>query len=252
MLDPELRGKHALVTGAASGIGQAIAVALGESGARLSLVDRHACDDTLGRLPGAAAETAHTVRADLSAEAACDDAVREAEDRHGPVELLVSAAGIAEHELTTELTATAWRRTFSVNVEAAVWLSRAVAGPMGERGRGSVLFVGSTTLHHTEPAESAYRASKAALRAFMEVLAVETAPHGVRVNMLTPGHFETPLTRGLDPAATRRVRDATPLGRSGQPPELAATAVLLLSDALSPFTTGAEMLVDGGLHLRPM
>jgi 3alpha(or 20beta)-hydroxysteroid dehydrogenase len=100
--------------------------------------------------------------------------------------------------------------------------------------------------------ESAYRASKAALKAFVEVLALELAPHGVRVNVLTPGAFATPLTAGMSDEQRRRLLGEIPLRREGEPPELCATALLLLSDQLSPYTTGAEFVVDGGLRLRPM
>jgi NAD(P)-dependent dehydrogenase (short-subunit alcohol dehydrogenase family) len=90
------------------------------------------------------------------------------------------------------------------------------------------------------------------LKAFMEVLAIELAPAGVRVNMLTPGSFHTGLTGGMSVGHREALDHEIPLARTAHPHELAATALLLLSDRLSPYTTGADFLVDGGLHLRPL
>ena len=93
---------------------------------------------------------------------------------------------------------------------------------------------------------------KTGLRIFKNTLALEMAPHGIRVNLLVPGHFETPLTAGIKAEQAAILRREIPLRRFGSTHELAATAVLLLSDQLSPYTTGAEFVVDGGLHLRPL
>ena len=119
-------------------------------------------------------------------------------------------------------------------------------------GKGSILIVGSTSVYTPAPGESVYRASKAGLKAFAEVLAIELAPHGIRVNILTPGAVRTPLTAGMTDAQRTRLTAEIPLAREADPGELAATALFLLSDRLSPYTTGAEIVVDGGLRLRSL
>ena len=96
------------------------------------------------------------------------------------------------------------------------------------------------------------RASKAALLAFAQVLAIELAPAGVRVNVLTPGATQTPLTEGMSEAERARLIAEVPLGRQAVPAELVPSALLLLSDRLSPYTTGTELVVDGGISLRPL
>ena len=119
-------------------------------------------------------------------------------------------------------------------------------------GAGSILVVGSTSLYTPAAGEAAYRASKAALKAYAEVLALELARHGVRVNVLTPGAFRTPLTAHMTAEQRAKLVSEIPLEREGVTDELCATALLLLSDRLSPYTTGAEFVVDGGLRLRAL
>ena len=120
------------------------------------------------------------------------------------------------------------------------------------RGGGSILIIGSTAQYNQAYGEAAYHISKTGLRVFKNTLALELAPHGVRVNLLVPGHFLTPLTANVPDDKAAILRAQIPLRRFGQPRELAATALLLLSDRLSPYTTGAEFVVDGGLSLRPL
>jgi NAD(P)-dependent dehydrogenase (short-subunit alcohol dehydrogenase family) len=123
---------------------------------------------------------------------------------------------------------------------------------MIDQGGGSILVIGSTSLYTPAAEEAAYRASKAALKAYAEVLALELAPFAIRVNILTPGAFRTPLTEGMTVQRRAALLREIPLRREGATDELCATALLLLSDRLSPYTTGAEFIVDGGLRLRPL
>src|SRR5437763_10603523 len=133
-----------------------------------------------------------------------------------------------------------------------VWTCREAARRMVAAGAGSILVVGSTSLYTPAAREAAYRASKAALKAYAEVLALELALHGVRVNVLTPRAFRTPLTAHMSAEQRAELVREIPLRREGITDELCATALLLLSDRLSPYTTGAEFVVDGGLRLRPL
>lgn len=251
MLDSHLRGKTALLTGAGSGIAGAIALALADEGVSLALADIQSASETAQAARQRGVD-AHVLEVDVSD---CEQAramVREAAKALGVIDLFVSAAAVAEHEPATVVSPEAWRRTLATNVEAAVWAGGKVARLMLQRGTGSILFVGSTAVLNPLYREASYRASKAALKAYAEVLAIELAPAGIRVNMLTPGAVDTPFTRGMSERQRETIERAIPLGRQALPAELAPTAVLLLSDALSPYTTGADVVVSGGLHLRPL
>lgn len=112
--------------------------------------------------------------------------------------------------------------------------------------------MGSTAQYTQAYREAAYHVSKVGLRALKNTLALEMAPYGIRVNLVVPGHYPTRLTASLDQGRADRLCHEIPLRRFGHPHEVGPAAVLLLSDLLSPYTTGAELTVDGGLHLRPL
>ena len=151
------------------------------------------------------------------------------------------------------MTAEAWHETMASNLAGCVWTCREAGRLLVENGGGAILVVGSTTIFTPAAGEAAYRASKAALKAFVEVLAIELAAASVRVNLLTPGAVETPLTAGMTARRARGAAARDPARAAGDPPQSStATALVLLSDALSPYTTGAEFVVDGGIRLRPM
>jgi NAD(P)-dependent dehydrogenase (short-subunit alcohol dehydrogenase family) len=241
VIDPGLGGKRALVAGGASGIGRAIAVALQEQGVAVAVVDRHEPDVGAAR-----------IRLALGEPAASAEAVERAAVALGGLDLLVYTAAVARHEPALELTPEAWDETMASNLAGCAWTCREAGRRLVASGGGAILVVGSTTVYTPAAGESAYRASKAALKAFVEVLALELAASSVRVNLLTPGAVDTPLTAGMTGAEREALLREVPLGRQAVPAELSATALLLLSDALSPYTTGAEFVVDGGIRLRPM
>lgn len=251
MLDPRLEGRRALVTGGASGIGRALAVALAHEGVQVLIADRQVADETLQQIEESGGRATATV-VDLATEEAVRELAREALDRLGQVDLFVNVAAVARHQPILELTSDAWRETLATNLEPCVWACRELTPAMIARGSGAILVVGSTVAFHPAFTEAAYRASKVALRSLVETAAIELAPHGIRVNMLTPGAFRTPLAARIPAEQLAAVERTVPLGRQGEPAELAPTALLLLSDALSPYTTGAEFVVDGGLHHHPL
>lgn len=241
MIDPGLYGLRALVTGGASGIGSAIVEALEGEGVAVAVVDKS--DSPVGTV---------RIRAALGDAETSERVVAQAMDKLGGIELLVNCAAVARHEAVTRLSSEAWDETIGSNLAACVWTIRAVARRMIAAGRGSILVVGSTSAFTPAPTESIYRASKTALRAFAETVAIELAPHGIRVNVLTPGAVTTPLTAAMTEKQHARLMTEIPLGREAEPRELTATALLLLSDRLSPYTTGSEIVVDGGLRLRTL
>jgi NAD(P)-dependent dehydrogenase (short-subunit alcohol dehydrogenase family) len=241
VIETGLAGKRALVAGGASGIGRAIALALEGEGVAVAVVDRAQSDVGTAR-----------IRLELGAPEASVRAVEEAAAALGGLDLLVYTAAVARHEPALELTAGAFEATIASNLAGCVWTCREAGRLLAGRGGGAVLVVGSTSVYTPAPGESVYRASKAALKAFVEVLALELAPASVRVNLLTPGAVDTPLTAGMTAAQREALLAEIPLRRQARPEELTATALLLLSDRLSPYTTGAEFVVDGGIRLRPM
>jgi len=248
-MDSGLAGKRALITGGGEGIGLGIALALAAEGTHIAVASRTEHPGALVRLRAHGVE-AVWIQADVSREEDVVRMVAEAADRLGGLDLYVNNAAGTWHEPITRLTSEAWRRTLDTNITACALASREVARRFISQRSGSILMVGSTAAHTSLYREAAYRVSKAGLKVLMEVLAIELAPFGIRVNLLTPGCALTRLV--LELPAKQLDGHEVPLRRLGQIEEFGATAVLLLSDKLSSYTTGAELLVDGGFHLRPM
>lgn len=251
MIDPELRGRRALITGGASGIGQAIAVGLASEGAELAILDRTGIDETLAIARDHGVH-AHGVTVDLSVRSHAEQAVRQATDLMHGLDLVVNAAGVTHHEGITQLTDGGWQATLETNLAACAWVCRAAAQEFVAQRSGAILVIGSAVIHNPAYRELSYRVSKVGLRALVETFAIELAPHGVRVNMLSPGAVASKFVAHVPTEIRTRTVNEIPLRREASPDELVATALLLLSDRLSPYTTGAEVLVDGGIHLRPL
>jgi NAD(P)-dependent dehydrogenase (short-subunit alcohol dehydrogenase family) len=250
-LDTGLAGATALVTGAASGIGRAIARRLAAQGVAVAGADVADLSPTLRELEAAGCPGLG-ITADLSRESDVVRAIHEAAERLGGINMFVNVAATVRHEPVEQLTSAAVRTTLDTNLLACMWACRELTPMFRRQGGGAVLIVGSTVVYNPAYREASYRVSKTGLRALMETLAIELAPAGVRVNMLTPGAFATGLTAGQSQRHTDGLISEIPLGRIGSVDEISGTAVLLLSDRLSPYTTGADFIVDGGLHLRPL
>lgn len=246
-MDTNLSGCTAVVSGGSGGIGTAIVRALLDEGATVAILDRKG-----NSVPGDGGASVF-VEADLRHEQDIVRGIRIASGRLGGIDLYVNCAAVRRPESLEELTLRHWNEMLEVNLTACALACREVARQMKERQRGSILIIGSTAVATPGYREAGYRASKAGLKALMEVLAIELAPWGIRVNMLTPGPFPTGLVKDMTPQRRRTTEAAVPLGaREGHVEELQGAAVLLLSDRLSSYTTGAELMVDGGLHLRPV
>lgn len=245
-----LEGQLAVVTGGARGIGLAMARAFSAAGAAVVLAD---LDIAAAR--GAASELARSgarvdaveldVR-DHEGVAACVAAV---ERDFGPVDVLAANAGIVRNEAALDTTPDSWRTVIDVNLNGVFNTCVAFGRHMVERGRGSVVVTASMSgiIVNVPQAQASYNASKAGAAHLAKSLAVEWAPHGVRVNALAPGYIATELTiRGRStPAWGDRWVQGTPMGRLGEPEEVAACALFLASDAAS-FVTGSVLVVDGG------
>jgi glucose 1-dehydrogenase len=240
-MSARLAGKRAVITGAAQGIGKAIAVAFVAEGAELMLVDFAA--DKL-------AETAN----ELGQEALVADLGRKAEiarvfarvrERWGTLDVLVNNAGITHAAELDNLTEVDFDRVLAINLKAPLWSTQAAARLMGEGS--AVINMSSVNAVLAIPNQIPYAVSKAALKQLTNVTALALAPKGIRVNAIGPGSIMTDMLRGImnDQAAEDRILSRTPMGRCGEPEEVAAVAVFLAS-ADSSYITGQTIYPDGG------
>lgn len=249
-----LKGKLALVTGAAGGIGAAVVAALVEEGARVVATDL--ASDALSALTREGVRALPLDVADGPAVEALFDRI-EAED--GPVDFVASVAGVLSTTLVADTSETEWRRVFAVNADGTFHVGRAAARRMGPRGRGAVVVVASNAAGVPRHAMAAYAASKAAATMFAKCLGLELAPHGVRCNVVAPGSTLTPMQTGMwadDSGAARVIaglpeafKAGIPLGKLATPEDIADAVVFLLSDRAGHITM-ADLYVDGGATLK--
>lgn len=242
-----LRGRRALVTGAARGLGAATATAFAEAGARVVLVDR--LERELAATAAAIGGAATSISGDLVDRTALPALLDRSEAAAGgPIDVVVHSAGLQHREPAVEFDPGAWDRVLAVNLSAPFLLSQEIARRQVEAGiPGSHIVIGSIASRIAIRNVAAYDATKAAVLGLVRGLALEWAEHGIRVNGIGPGYVFTELTRTLldDPEQSRRIVGRTPLGRLGRPEEVAAAAVYLASDAAA-FVTGHLLPVDGG------
>ncbi|GAA3631694.1 SDR family oxidoreductase [Lentzea roselyniae] len=235
-----LENQKALVTGATSGIGRAIAVKLAEEGATVYVTGRRA---ELGKetvdLIEKAGGTGHFIVADV---ANIDDVRRLAEEV-GEVDVLVNNAGIFPFSPTPEQSLDGYEQVFGVNVRAAYFLTAALAPAMVAKKKGAIVNVSSVAGQIGTPIGSVYNASKAAMDALTRSWAVEFGAAGVRVNSVAPGPIATEAVTVID--MFHELSSATPLTRAGQPAEIAEAVLFLASDRAS-YITGAVLAADGG------
>ena len=244
-----LDGRNVLVTGGNSGIGLGIAEAMLRAGARVAIHGRSEEKNraALERLQPLCEDTTTFVQ-DLAETEALPAFYERVSNVLGGVDVLVNNAGMIHHCAAEDLALEDWRRIEAVNVTAPFVLAQCYARERKTRGGGSLLFTASLMSEVARPSNAPYTITKGGVRQMIKALAVEWAPHGIRVNGLGPGYIETPLTRKLveKPEFDAWIRRRTPLGRWGRPADLAGAAVFLASDA-SAFVTGQILYVDGGI-----
>lgn len=243
-----LDGKVAIVTGASSGLGIAFALALAEAGAAVVLGARR--EDQLRETARAAGKNALAVRTDVTRVADCDALAAAAMDKFGRVDVLINNAGTGGKYLpATEDPPAQFRSVVELNLFGAYWMAQACGRVMGPGS--SVVNISSVMALTTAKMPAAgYSASKAGVLGLTRDLAAQWGPRGIRVNALLPGVFPSEATAHYSENYQRKIIDAKiPLGRIGDPADVAAAAVFLASDA-SAYITGVSLPVDGGVLIN--
>jgi 3-oxoacyl-[acyl-carrier protein] reductase len=236
-----LEGKTALVTGASRGIGRAIATELARAGATVVIGYRSGADEAAGlaqELGGRA------IQADVSAP---DDAKRLV-DEAGELDILVNNAGVTRDGVLARMSDDDWRSVIETNLSSVFYTCRAVSRGMMKRRAGSIVNISSIVGVHGNWGQANYAASKAGIIGFTKSLAQELGSRGVRANVVAPGYIQTQLTDVIPAEAREKMLGLTPLGRLGEPEDVAGAVRFLCSDAAS-FITGEVILVDGGLGM---
>ncbi|MCX6648354.1 MAG: 3-oxoacyl-ACP reductase FabG [Candidatus Bathyarchaeota archaeon] len=244
----KLVGRIALVTGSSRGIGEAIALSLGEAGATLALVSRDA--KSLGKVSEKAKRLgikSEVFAADVSNEADVEHLKTEVLGRLGAVNILVNNAGINIRKPLTEFTPDEWRSVIDTNLVGPFLICRAFVPAMKGRGYGRIINITSTMSHVATANRTAYAASKSGLLGFTRALALELAPEAITVNGISPGWFETELTKPIwnNPEANENLVSRIPLGKWGDVNDIGKLATYLCSDEAG-YITGTDILIDGG------
>ena len=244
-----LQGKTAIITGAGTGIGRAIALAYAREGAQIALVGRRS--EPLHDVAKQAGGSPLVFSADVSKQSDIDRVLTVVKDRFGGLNVLVNNAGVLHIGTAEQVTEEQWDQTFNVNVRGLWLLSRAVLPFMRKAGGGSIVNVASVLGINGARNRASYAPSKGAVILLTKCMAIDHGAENIRVNAICPSFVETDLTADVlrkapDPAAVRRERVSVhPIGRLGQPEDIAGMAVYLASDE-SSWVTGAALAVDGG------
>lgn len=247
-----LSGKVALVTGASSGIGKAIAIELGRQGAHVVvnyIGHPEAADDvvnTIERATGGSAAVA--IRADVSRQNEVGAMIAQTIARWGHLDVLVNNAGIEQEEPFLEKTEDEWDKVIAVNLKGAFLCTQLAAREMAKRNTGTIINISSVHEDLPFPGYAAYCASKGALRMLCRDLALELAKYHINVVNVAPGAINTPINERTmsDPEKLLALKREIPLGRVGEPSEVAKLVCYLASDAGS-YITGTTVVIDGGL-----
>ncbi|MEH3123660.1 MAG: 2-dehydro-3-deoxy-D-gluconate 5-dehydrogenase KduD [Sphingomonas phyllosphaerae] len=246
----DLTGRAAIVTGANTGIGQAIAVALAQAGADVACVGRTAAEETAAQIR-ALGRRAALIHADLSTIEPVARVVAETLDAFGRLDILVNNAGIIRRADAVDFSEEDWDAVIDTNLKSVFFLSQAAGRHMIAAGGGRIINIASMLTFQGGIRVPSYTAAKSGVGGLTKLLANEWAKHGVTVNAIAPGYIATSNTAALqaDPERNRAILDRIPAGRWGAPADLGGAAVFLASDAAA-YVQGHVLAVDGGWLAR--
>lgn len=248
----DLSGKVAIITGASRGIGQSIAEHFAQAGAKVVLSSRKqdALDEVMASIKANGGE-ALAIAAHAGQKETLKALVDKTVEAYGKVDILVNNAATNPHfGMLLDAEDSMWQKTFEVNVMGNFWLCQNVVPIMRENGGGSIVNVASIAGIRPGAMQGIYSATKAAIISLTKTLSMELGSDNIRVNAIAPGLIQTKFARALwdNDVLLKNVEDRTPLGRIGQPDEIASIALWLASD-LSSFATGETFVIDGGLTI---
>ena len=246
----ELQGKVAIVTGAGSGIGHAIAQAYGQAGASVVVNYFGFESEAQGLATELSACCARSIalKADVSDSAAVADMVRQAVKEFGTIDILVNNAGVESAAPFLDVPEASWDRMIDIDLKGAFLCAQACGRAMRDHGGGCIVNISSIHEDVTFPGYTPYCTAKGGLRMLMRNAALELAPYKIRVNNIAPGAIATPINQQTlqDPAKLKELARIIPLGRMGTPEEVAQVALFLASDRAT-YVTGSTYYVDGGI-----
>lgn len=250
-MEIRLEGRTAIVTGAGSGIGRAIALRFAEAGARVIVNDRQESGAQTARAIAEAGGQARFVQADLREEGQVRELVEAAEREWGGLHVLVNNAGVRGSANVVTATDDDWQTIMDTNLKGAWYACKHAIPAMMRAGGGSIVNISSTHVMRTQPDHFPYHAAKGGMQSMTLGIAVDYGPHGIRANNLCPGFILTPMAEQFfrtfpDPAGKEAAMlSAHPVGRFGTPDDVAHAALFLASDEAG-FISGASIVVDGG------
>ncbi len=252
MSDPAFANRTILITGGSRGIGRAASLRLAGEGARIAVnyvSNQATAKETVAEIE-AAGGVAVAVQGNVAEPDEAAGIAKKTRDAFGPVDMLVHSAGISIVEHATDVTWETWRQTMDVNLDGTFNMVYALKDEMIQREFGRVVLISSIAALRERENQVHYSASKAAVIAMTRCMAQGWAKHNIRINCICPGLIETEMAYTLSPEAHQMIVDATPMGRKGEPHEIASVIRFLLSDE-SSFMTGQTVVASGGRVMLP-
>ena len=245
----KLKGKVALVTGAAQGIGKAVALLLARNGADIvvSDVNLEKAEETAREIEGLG-QRALATKTNVADANDVERMVQAALERFGRIDILVNNAGITRDKLLLRMSDEDWDAVLGVNLKGTFLCTRAVIRPMAKQKSGKIVNIASVVGAMGNAGQANYGASKAGVIGFTKTVAREYAPRGINVNAIAPGYIETPMTEALPDKAKEELKRLIPMDRLGKPEDVAEAVLFLVSEA-SNYITGQVLHVNGGIYM---
>jgi 3-oxoacyl-[acyl-carrier protein] reductase len=245
----ELKGKIALVTGAAQGIGRAIALLLAQKGADIVISDINLEKaEEMAKEIEALGRKAMAIKVDVANTNDVERMVEAILERFGQIDILVNNAGIARDKLILRMTEEDWDSVLNVNLRGTFNCTKAVIKHMSKQRKGKIVNIASVVGEMGNVGQANYSASKAGVIGFTKTIAREFAQRGINVNAIAPGYIETPMTEALTEKVKEGLRRMIPMERLGRPEDVAQAVLFLVSEA-SSYITGQVLNVNGGIYM---